>query len=149
LARLDILRDMTHRGHYVTWRIHMWDMTCSYVRHDSCIRETWLMHTWDMTHAYVRHDSFIRETWLIHTWDMTHSYVRHDWFIREIPSSTHIVHDSFTGECTWLLYRGVPFVFVAEITCVWRDPFTCGILFHRIGDMSPKVPDILLGWLHP
>ena len=36
---------------------------------------------WDMTHSYVRHDSFICATWLIHMCDMTHSYVRHDWFI--------------------------------------------------------------------
>jgi len=45
--------------------IHMWDMTHSYVRHDSFICETWLIHMWDMTHSYVRHDSFICETWLM------------------------------------------------------------------------------------
>jgi len=31
----------------------------------SSVRETWLIRTWDMTHSYVRHDSFVRETWLV------------------------------------------------------------------------------------
>ena len=29
---------------------------------------------WDMTHSYMRHDSFKCETRLIHVWDMTHPY---------------------------------------------------------------------------
>jgi len=32
-------------------------MTYSYVRHDLFLCETWLIHTWDMTHSYVWHDS--------------------------------------------------------------------------------------------
>ena len=49
-----------------TCLIHMWDMTHSFVRHASYIRE--------VTLSYVRHDSFTCETWLIHMWDMTHSH---------------------------------------------------------------------------
>ena len=71
-----------------TWRIHIRDVTHSYVRHDSCICATWLVHMWDMTHSYVRHDSFICETRLIHMWDMTHAYVTHDSFICE----TWLIH---------------------------------------------------------
>ena len=82
--------------------IRMWDMTHSYVRHDSFIYGTWLIRMFDMTHSYVlhdwcilkslscqsyvRHDSFICETWLIHIFDMTYSYVRHDWCILKSPS---------------------------------------------------------------
>ena len=56
-----------------TYLVHMCDMTCSCVWHDSCV--TWLVHVfamthlwvcYDMTHSYVWRDSFIRVTWLIH-----------------------------------------------------------------------------------
>jgi len=49
--------------------IHVWDMTHSYLWHDSFICETWLTHTWDMTHTHMGYDSFIHVTWLIHTCD--------------------------------------------------------------------------------
>ena len=55
---------------YVTWLIHICDMTHSYVWHDSFICVTW----------YVWHNSFISVTWLIHMCDTTHSYVWHDSF---------------------------------------------------------------------
>jgi len=42
-----------------TWHIRMWDMTYSYMGHDSIIWWTWLIHMWDVTEAYVRHDIFI------------------------------------------------------------------------------------------
>jgi len=70
--------DKTTHCIYVTWLIHIWDMTHSYVGHDSFICGTWLIHMWDMTHSYVGHDSFICETWLIHMCDMTHPHVWHD-----------------------------------------------------------------------
>ena len=51
----------------VTWRIHMCDMTHSYVGHgslcvwqDASICVTRLIHTCTMTHSHVRHDSFTR-----------------------------------------------------------------------------------------
>ena len=56
----------------VTWRIHIYDMTHSYMWHDSFISATRLIHTRDMAHSYMRHDSFTRVTWRIHTCDMTH-----------------------------------------------------------------------------
>ena len=89
-----LIRDMTHS---------FWDMTHSYERHGSFLRETWLIPTRDMTHSvrrwfqvrrgkyvyihsvtpsYLRPDSFLCETWLILTWHMTHSYVTHDSFLR-------------------------------------------------------------------
>jgi len=49
----------------------MWDMTHSYVWHDSFICVTWLIHMFNRTHSYVWHDSFICVTWLIHMCDMT------------------------------------------------------------------------------
>jgi len=71
----------------VTWLIHMFGMTHSYVWHDSFICVTWLVYTCDMTiricgmaNLYVWHDSFICVTWLLHMFDMTHSYVWHDSF---------------------------------------------------------------------
>ena len=44
------------------------DTPNAYVRHDSdsFIWVTWLIHMFDMTHSHVWHDSFIRVTWLIH-----------------------------------------------------------------------------------
>jgi len=58
-----------------TWLMHTWDLTHSYVWHDSFIHETLIIHMYDMTHSYVRHDS------LLHTCDLTHSRVRHDPFM--------------------------------------------------------------------
>jgi len=59
----------------------------SRVRRDSSIRVTWLVHTWDMSRSYVwyhsfitrfvngtaewTHPAFMRETWLVNTCDMT------------------------------------------------------------------------------
>ena len=100
-------------------RIHMCDMTHSYVWHDSCIRVTLLNHMHDMTHScltsnsYARHysfrcvtvtslvqafwscvwhDSFTSVTGLIHLCDMNDSHVWHD-----SSSTTHsyVCHDSF------------------------------------------------------
>jgi len=45
---------------YVTWLIHMCDMTQN-MKELCC----------DMTHSYMWHDSFIYVTWLIHMCDMT------------------------------------------------------------------------------
>jgi len=36
------------------------------VWHDSFVFVTWLVHMCDMTHSYVRHDSITCATWLIH-----------------------------------------------------------------------------------
>jgi len=110
--------DMTHQHvrqgpfMYVTWLIHMGDMTHS--------------HVCDMTHSYVWHDSFdlytdsvnvcpeVRDlTWLIHMCDMTHpmcrqnrSYVRHDSF--------NVYTGSFMERVTWLM---------CDMTHVWHESF--------------------------
>ena len=60
-----------------TWRIYMWDMTPSYVGHDSFISLTICSTPLRclclfIFHSLARRDSFICGTWLIHTWDMTH-----------------------------------------------------------------------------
>ena len=66
----------------------MYDMSHSYVWHDSFLCVTWLIHMYDMTHSYVWreawHDSFTRVTWEI----MTHSYVWQDLFI----CATWLIH---------------------------------------------------------
>ena len=61
----------------VTRLIQMCDMTHSFMWHDSFKCVTWLIQMCDMTHSNVWHDSFICVTWLIQMCDMTHSYVWH------------------------------------------------------------------------
>ena len=61
----------------------------SYVGHDLFIRATWLIYKCDMTNSYVWHVWFIFVAWFIYTYDMTHSYVWHDSF------KCVITHDSF------------------------------------------------------
>jgi len=92
----------------VTWLIHMWDMTHSYVWRDSFICVTRLIHMCDATHSYVWHDSFICVTWLIQMCDMTHSYVWHDSFIYV----TWLIHMHDTTHQIW-----------------WHDLYICRHLF--------------------
>jgi len=87
-------------------------MSCTYVGRDLFIYGTLLIHVWNMTHSYVAHESSICGTWLIyravctrccwqcdmccvcvcvcvcvacpiHIWNMSHSYVGHDSFVRQ------------------------------------------------------------------
>jgi len=112
----------------------MWDMTHSYVGHDSLTCVT-------MTHSYVWNDSFICVTWLIHTWDMTrshlwqgrthtcgmtHSYMWHDAFI----CGTWLIHISAMTHSylrmgsfiyvTWLIH-----MCVTTRAYMWHDSSTC------------------------
>jgi len=108
------VRDMTHW--YVwndlftcgTWLMYTWDMSLSYVGHDSFITLAicstsfcclffftrfwrcviWLTDVFEMTYSHVGHGSFIRRTWLINTWNMSHSFVEHDSSIR----GTQLIH---------------------------------------------------------
>ena len=48
------MRDVTRVMH-----MHMYDLTCSYMWHDSFICLTWLMHMRDMTRSYLRRVSFV------------------------------------------------------------------------------------------
>jgi len=60
-----LVRNVTDLFHEA-WLIHMWDMTYSYMRHDSFIQKTWLMHTIrGMSHVACIWMSHIRETWLM------------------------------------------------------------------------------------
>jgi len=53
--------------------LHAWDMTHSFVGHDSFMYGTWLIHVWGMTHSWH----------MTHSWDMTHSCMGHDSFMCE------------------------------------------------------------------
>jgi len=113
-----VLENIKNTSSYLNqwWLFHMWDMTHSYVWHDSFICAIRLIHMCDMTHSYVWHDSLICMTWLIHMCDTTHSYVWHDSFTRvtwliHMCDMTHSYvcdiefvsrHDSFV--LTWLIY---------------------------------------------
>jgi len=130
-----------HNSFIVTCLIHVWDITHSYVWHDSFILEKCLIHMWDMPHSHVRHDSFIRDTqrihtcvpgmplcaiasvtWLIHMCDMTHSHVWH--------AHSYVWHDSFIC-VTWFIY-------------VWR------ILTCLINTCDLKMPPCAVGlfWVY-
>ena len=66
---------------FVTWRIHMCDMTQSHVWHDTFICVTRRIYVCDMAHSYAWSDSIICVIWLIHMCDLAQSYVRNDTFI--------------------------------------------------------------------
>jgi len=68
----DSFIDMTHS--YVRHDAFMCDMTHSYARHDAFICVTWLIHMCDMIHWHVQNDAFTCVTWLIHMCDMTHRF---------------------------------------------------------------------------
>jgi len=86
----------------VPQRIHMCDMTHSYVGHDSLICVTWLIHMCDMTHSYVKHDSFICVAWLIHVWHDSSMCVPSLIHMRDMTRS-NVWHDAFVC-VTWLIH---------------------------------------------
>ena len=128
------------------------DLTRSYVRHHSfmretrliSIRDTWLIHTQHMTHSSSNPHRFgqvenyisvcgpwlipICGSWLIHKRDMTHLYVTHDYL--------YATHDSFIIEstsfgssrklhiCMWTMTR-LHVWYVASIRETWLIP-VCG-----------------------
>jgi len=97
----------------VTWQIYMSDLTCSYVRHNSCICAIWL---------YVWHDSFMCATQLLHMCDMTPSYVRYDFFI-----------------CATCIFHSVTCLNVMidmSHSYVWHDSFMCATWLMHVCDMT-------------
>ena len=87
----------------VTWRIHMCDMTHSYVWHVAFICVTWRIYVCDMTHSYVWHDALI----CIHMCDISHCVcVTHEeckishWVHRHHIHMTHWVHRHHISDMT-------------------------------------------------
>jgi len=117
--------------------------------------------TWDMTHSYVWHDSFICVTWLIHMCDVTHLYVWHDSFVcvtllnhmglflnekePRLIVSKHRSHDLFirvmwlnlTRDMNYfpvtLVFEKKPCPIVGNL--LWRDSFICVIWLTLSHDM--------------
>jgi len=111
---------------WVTWLIHMCDVTREHEWHDR------LDHTCDVTHGYVWHDVFICVIWLIHMCDMTRSYTcrfpltgRQMWHV-----SFMYVHDSFIC-VTWLSH-------MCDMiqSYVWHDSFICVTWLIHTCDMT-------------
>jgi len=120
---------------YVTWLIHVCDMTHSHVWHDSFICVTWRIHVGGVTHSYVWHDSFICVTWRILMSDMTHSYV---W-----PDSFHVC--DMTHSYIWMsLHRRICCVThlchcmhaICQQSNVWHDSFICVTWLIHMCDMT-------------
>ena len=113
----------------VTWRIHVCDVTHSYVWHDVFICVTWRIHMCDMTHSYVWHDAFLYVTWLIHMYDMIFSWLicmcDMTWRIHmcDMPHShvTWLIHVWHPGYVTWERMSHMR-------THMWHATFTCDMI---------------------
>jgi len=90
---------------YVTWLIHICDMTHSYVWHDSFICVTWYVWhdhcdtivmrcIWVMSHKSMRHVTFINESCHTYAWVMSHI---------EVSKITHMNESYHTYE--WVMSR--------------------------------------------
>jgi len=88
---------------YVTWRIHIGNVTRSYTWHDSSICVTWHFHMYGITHLYMWHDVFICVAWRIH--DVTHMsliWMRH---VPHMHESCHLLKSPDSSMCvTWLIH---------------------------------------------
>jgi len=109
----------------------------------SFVCETWLSYTWDMTDSYVRHDSFVCVTWLIHMHALSLLVPAHAettqyaWFM----SRTRIRH------VTCVEARMCDMTHLH----VWHDPFVCVTRLIHMCDMSHSYarhdPFICATWL--
>jgi len=95
----------------VTWLIYAWDMTHSYVGHDSesCFEGDFggcdASHSKSMCDVIVWRDSFIRGTWLFHSRDMTHAWSHfEEGMLEEVIH--HIGRDAFIRG-TWLIHTWI------------------------------------------
>ena len=150
----------------VTWHTHRCSFSRSLFRLTNYV--TWLLHIWGVSHSYLRRvhsylkcDSFMSEVCLIDIWDVTDSYLRRDslmsreWLIlsSSLPTGTRQYgwdSDSFMY-VAWLIHicgmihsllLSLPFCRqaqgnIAEIlthSYVWHDSFICvAWLIHMCG----------------
>jgi len=123
--------------------MHMWEMTHSYVWHDSCICETWLIHMCDMTHAYVRHDVFIYVTRVhsrvcheVHEWHMTHMTIHQ---ICDVCDMTHVMWHVLMWDMThWYMWQLL--IHMCVTSCIylhmWHDSYICEIWLIHTCDIT-------------
>jgi len=106
---------------------------------------------WDMTHSYVRHDSFISVTWLIHMCEETGSHVWHDFSI----CVTRLVYvcDIGSPDLRHSESRSVTLgVHMCDSTLTWLFRMcdeTRACLWHwesRFVTRTPNVTDITYWW---
>jgi len=101
----------------VTWRIHICDMTHSYLWHDAFTCVMWLTHMCDMTHSYVWHASFQKETVgrnVVQPTPMNESCHTYEWV-----TPLYVWHVAFIC-VTWIAH-------MCDMThsYVWLDSFIC------------------------
>ena len=100
-------------GTRVRWLIHMWDITHSYVRHDSC--------TWDMIYLYVRHDLFTCPSTSASCWQPLQAHVRHALFV----GGTWLLRTRDTTHARGMTHQmcGTLLIHVCDIThsYVWHE----------------------------
>ena len=103
-----------------------------YVFHDSSIWLTWLIHMCDMTHSYVWHDSFIWVTWLI---DTSVCDTRLDHICDKISHIRDMIHFSFTYDSFFIHTCDMTLQILVQLICSlcmravtysyqWYDSFT-------------------------
>jgi len=102
---------------YVSWLIHMCDVTHSYVYLDSFIYSTWFIHVW--------HDSPMHGLWLIYMCVLTNFlYGRRDSRIGH--SAEVVLVCAVTHSYMWALTH----------SRVWRDSFVCVPWLIHMCDMT-------------
>jgi len=142
---------------YVTWLIHICDMTHSYMWHDSCC--IWL----SLTHRTWMHPGVVNESCHIHMCDMTHSYDMNDlwrshvtymneschiyeWVMSHIQSPTYIwmhlgafnaPHSQHTSGA-WGALHAPSCIHICDMThsYMWHDSFIYATWLIHICDMT-------------
>ena len=132
-----------HTFAYVSIRVH----TCAYV----CIRVVLLLwndsFNWDVTHSYLRHDSLIYVTWLIYICDMMHSCksrmrIRDSFFMGSENSFSMRIRNSFLMGIrdfkllthSWLIHTSMSHVcgFVTHLLWEFGTHFKWGFVTHSL-----------------
>jgi len=116
----------------VTWRIHMCDMTHSYVWHDAFMCVKWLIHMCDISPAHAWHDSFIcAECDMRETLDFCQLLLLHMCEIDSFICVTGLMcmHDT-TDPCAWHVISATLSISVSSCFC------TCVTWLIHTCDMS-------------